>query len=98
MRPYLHLSTDGEAIHIYVYYWPWNGNFITDHRPSLDFRGHWRNPDLVMDDQGTIAKAFQSDGSVNRGAARPSPSEIVPVTFVQGSYSDFKAACSTLRR
>jgi len=98
MRPHLNLSTDGEAIEVYVYYWPWNGSFITDHRPSLDFRGHWRNPNLEMDDHGSLAKAFQADASVNRGTGRPSPPEVVPVTFAPGSYSDYKAACGTIRR
>jgi hypothetical protein len=98
MRPHLNLSTDGEAIDLYVYYWPWKGGFITDHRPNLDFRGHWRNPNLVMDDYGTIAKAFQPDGSVYRGNGRPSPPEVVPITIVPGSYSDFQAACATVHR
>ena len=101
MRPHLNLSTDGEAIHLYVYYWPlWYGQFTADHRPSLDFRGHWRNPNLVMDDHGSISNAFEPDGSVYRGhdRNRPYSTEIVPVTLVQGPYSDFEAACATVRR
>jgi hypothetical protein len=67
MRLHLNLSTDGEPVHLYMIYWPlWYGQFITDHRPNLDFRGHWRNPDLVMDDHGSISRAFQPDGAVSR--------------------------------
>lgn len=101
MRPHLNLSTDGEAISIYVYNWPlWYGGFTADHRPSLDFRGHWQNPNLVMDDHGSLYNAFQADGSVYRGHERNRPyaKEIVPVTFVPGTYSDFKAACAALHR
>jgi hypothetical protein len=30
MRKHLNLLTDGEAIHLYMFYWPWNANFIND--------------------------------------------------------------------
>jgi hypothetical protein len=94
MRKHLNLSTDGEAIGLYMNYWPWNAQFISDRRPSLKLRGHWRNPHPVMDDQGSISNAFQLDGSVYRGhdRNRPYSTEIVPVTFVPGSYSDFDGA------
>ena len=100
MRKHLNLSTDGEAIHLYMDYWPWNAQFITDHKPSLEFRGHWRNPNMVMDDHSSIGRAFQPDGSVYRGHDnnRPYMTEIVPVTFAPGSYSDFERACSTVHR
>ena len=100
MRPYLNRSTDGEAVHLYMNYWPWFAPVTGDHRPSLDFRGHWQNPNLVGDDHGSVSNAFNADASVYRGGerARPYSSEAVPVTFVPGSYSDFEAACSALRR
>ena len=54
MPKHLNLSTDGESIHLYMNYWPLGyGSFITDHRPSLHFHGHWQNPKIVMDDGGT---------------------------------------------
>ena len=101
MRKHLNLSTDGEAIHLYMDYWPaWSGQFISDRRPSLDLRGHWQNPNLVMDDHGSISNAFQPDGSVYRGhdRNRPYSTEVVPITFSQGSYSDFEAACAAGHR
>lgn len=101
MRAHLNLSTDGEAINLYVNYWPlWYGQFIADRRPSLDFRGHWQNPNLVMDDHGSISNAFQPDGSVYDGhdRNRPYSTEIVPITLVEGSYSQFNAACATVHR
>jgi len=100
MRRHLNLSTDGEAIDLYMYNWPaLYGQFTTDHRPSIELRGHWKNPDLVMDDHGSIFRAFLSDGSVYRGhdTNHPYNGEIVPVTLVKGSYSEFESACATVK-
>lgn len=100
MRKHLNVSTDGEAIGIYVYHRPWNYSFTNDERPNLKLRGHWRNPNLVMDDEGTITKAFQADGSIYRGKTpnRTATPEVVPVTFVPGSYSEFSTACKAAQR
>ena len=100
MRKYLSRSTDGEAIHLYMIYRPWNFQFISDRRPHLSFRGHWHNPDLVMDDDGSIGRAFQPDGTVYRGndPNRPYRQDVLPVTFTPGSYSDFEAACGATKR
>lgn len=100
MRNHLKLSTDGEHISLYMNYWPWNANFTGDHRPSLELRGYWRNPNLVMDDDSSLGRAFQPDGTVYRGhdPNRPYMTEIVPVTLAPGSYSDFSAACAKARR
>ena len=100
MRKHLNLSTDGEAIHLYMDYWPLGfGGFITDHRPSLQFRGHWQNPSLLMDDHGSVANAFEPDGTVYRGHSpnRPYSTEGVSITFVQGSSSEFDQACAAMK-
>jgi hypothetical protein len=99
MRKHLNLSTDGEPISFYMYYRPWNGPFIAERRPRLELRGNWRNPNLVMDDKGSITRAFQADGTVYRGHAanHPYSTNPVPITFVQGPYSDFEKACEGLR-
>lgn len=97
MPRHLHLSTDGEPIHLSMDYWPLaTGGFITDHRPSIEFRGRWQNPRLVMDDHGSIANAFQSDGTVYRGhdPNRPYSTQGVPITFTEGSRSGFDQACA----
>ncbi len=100
MRPHLNTSTDGEAINLYMHYWPaLYGSFITAHRPSIEFRGHWRNPNLVMDDHGSISSAFQPDGSVYQGRDpnRPHSREVVPITLKEGSYAEFASACKSIR-
>lgn len=101
MPRHLNLNTDGEPIHLYMNNWPLLiGGFISDRRPSIELRGHWKNPDLVMDDQSSLFRAFQSDGSVYTGhdPSHPYNGEVVPVTLVNGSYSDFKAACAAVKK
>jgi hypothetical protein len=95
MRKHLNLSTDGEAIQLGMSYRPL-GSFSAQPRPSLELRGHWQNPNLVMDDNGSISRAFQPDGSVYRGhdQSRPYPGEIVPVTLKEGTTPEFEAACA----
>ena len=101
MRRNLPVSTNGEAISLYMDNWPaLTGGFIADHRPSIEVRGHWKNPNLEMDDHGSIYRAFQPDGSVYQGhdPNRPYKGEVVPVTIGPGKYSDFEAACKAARR
>ena len=96
MRPHLNLSTDGEASDLYMGNWPWlYGSFMTERRPSLNLRGHWRNLNLVMDDTGSLSRAFLADGRVYLGhdTNHPYNGEIVPITLVNGSYSEFERAC-----
>ncbi len=96
MRRGIGLNTDGEKISLYMYYWPaFFGNFKNDHRPSLELRGQWQNPNLVMDDHGSIARAFNADGTVyhEHDKNRSYMGETVPLTLTPASYSDFEAAC-----
>jgi hypothetical protein len=95
MRKHLNLSTDGEAIRLGMSYRPL-GSFSPEARPSLELRGHWQNPNMVMDDNGSISRAFEPDGSVYRGhdSNRPYPGEIVPVTLKEGVTSEFESACA----
>lgn len=96
MRVNPNLTKDGEAIRIYMHNWPpLLALFTGDHRPSIEFRGHWKNPGIVMDDHGSISNAFDTDGSVYRehSSSRPHSTEVVPVTLNPGSYSAFEAAC-----
>ena len=101
MRPHLNLSTDGETIGLYMNNWSGlQAQFSGDHRPSIQLSGHWQNPDLVMDDNGSIFRAFQPDGTVYRGhdPNHPYNGEIVPITLVNAPYSDFERACKAVRR
>ena len=101
MRPHLNLSTDGEAIDLYMDNWSGlHERFMGDHRPSIQLRGRWKNPDLVMDDHSSIVRAFLPDGTVYRGhdPNHPYDGEIVPITLLNAPYSDFDVACAAEKR
>jgi hypothetical protein len=52
--------------------------------PKLDFAGRWVGPNLVMDDKGSTAAAFLSDGTPNPRPGARGPKQ--PVTFVETSW------------
>lgn len=95
MRRGISTNTDGEKINLYMFYWPaFTGNLTADHRPSVEVQGKWQNPNIVADDHGSFFRAFNPDGTVDRGHSnKPYPGDVTPVTLVPGSYSDFEAAC-----
>jgi hypothetical protein len=68
-------------------------------RPELELRGKWNNPDLVLDDHGSIARNFEPDATLYTGHSptRPYMREVVPVTLHEGSRSDFDAACKAVK-
>jgi len=66
--------------------------------PSLEFRGRWNNPDLVLDDHGSLNRAFDPGGAlVTNHHMRPYMQEVVPLTLHEGSREDFDAACAALK-
>jgi len=72
--------------------------FSSSTAPSLEFRGHWSNPDLVLDDHGSLTRAFDPGGSlVTNHHMRPYVQEVVPLTLHQGNFSDFEAACAAIK-
>lgn len=96
MGKHLKLSTDGEAISFHLYNRP--VFFLTpQRRPRIDLKGHWQNPNLVLEDEGSLSISFLKDGRVNYGAL-PAAGEKVPVTLVPGRWADFEAACASERR
>ena len=99
MRKHLNLSTDGESIWLGMHRMSWR-QFNGDYSPSLELRGHWQNPNLVMDDEGSIAKAFRPDGTPYGAHDRNrSPSkEVVPITLIEGTYTDYRTACNAMSR
>jgi hypothetical protein len=96
MRRGIGLNTDGEKISFYMnnYSGFWS-SYGGDHRPSIELRGEWHNPNIVMDDHGSIARGFNPDGTIStdHDANRAYLGEVIPITLAPGSYSDFEAAC-----
>jgi hypothetical protein len=67
--------------------------------PSLEFHGKWNNPDLVLDDHGSISQAFDPGGVLARNPhKRPDTQEVVPLTLHEGTRADFDAACAAIKR
>jgi hypothetical protein len=95
MRRGIGTNTDGEKIGLYMDNWSrFFAGFTNDHRPSIELRGQWENPNILMDDHGSIFRAFNPDGTVDRGhSSKPYPGDITPLTLTPGSYSDFEAGC-----
>ena len=91
-----HLGTDlqGKTAVIYAH------NYSKSHYdPSLEFRGKWNNPDLVLDDHGSIGRAFEPGGTLAKNAVtRPYGQELVPLTLHEGTRVDFDAACAAIKR
>src|SRR5262249_31911985 len=70
-----------------------------DLQPELELRGKWENPDLVLDDGGSIQRNFDHDGKLYPDAKnRRYLGEVSPVTLHEGSKSDFEAACKNTHR
>jgi hypothetical protein len=91
-----YVNSLGKSIHIYMYDYR---TFSPDDRPSFDLFGKWGSGELVADDHKTISKAFLPNGTVRPNGSRFSPSEAeeVQVTLHEGSFSEWKAACSAAR-
>ena len=84
---YTHPGTnlEGEKFELTMVPRPLKSHFeyTRDLQPRLDFRGTWQNPGLVMDDQGTLSRAFNPDGTLFQGPRRTQPAarEAVKVSF-----------------
>lgn len=95
----LRLDTNGKTASLYMNSYTIKSQFTGDNRPHLEFRGKWNNPDLVLDDHGSIARNFEPDGTLYSGhsPSRPYMAEVVPVTLHEGSNSEFEAACNAVK-
>jgi hypothetical protein len=92
------VHTDGEPITVSL---KERLNFLGTNsrtRLSIEFRGNWHNPDLVMDERGSIRSAFNPDGTMYTGdpSKRPNHGPLIAVTIHEGSRSDFDAACAAV--
>jgi hypothetical protein len=85
----------GMTAHLYMNNY---SSFSGSTAPSLDFRGKWNNPDLELNDGGSLNRAFDPGGAlVTDRHMRPYVQEVVPLTLHEGSNADFKAACAALK-
>ena len=85
----------GKSAHLYMNNYT---AFSSSTAPSLDFRGRWNNPDLVLDDQGSLNRAFNPGGSLFTDRQQcPYMQEVVPLTLQEGSRADFDSACAAIK-
>lgn len=90
-------STEGKHVYMYLHKRPgWFSSSTSDSRPSLEFHGAWHNPDMVLDDHGTISRAFRPDGTLNT-TNLPAAKETVPLILHEGKRSDFESACQSVK-
>lgn len=78
----------GIPIHLYLYNWPLLASFTTDRRPSFDLYGTFGNAELIMEDRGSLARAFRPDGTLHesRDRNRPWKQESIQVTLEESSW------------
>lgn len=62
------IDSNGKTMTLRYYRRPAFAGFTGSYEqpPRLELRGQWRNPDLVMDDGGSLAAAFLADGTVSK--------------------------------
>jgi hypothetical protein len=94
-----HVGTDtnGKEMRVSMYHRPWNWNFVGrfDDHPRLELRGRWQNPDLVLDDGGSLSMSFLPDGTLYKGPARNQPRERQHVTVAlhEAGWSGWWSDC-----
>ena len=95
----LRLDTNGKTASFYMNNYNFKSNFNGQTRPDLELRGKWVNPDLVLDDHGSLGRNFEADGTLfaAHGDAGPYMREVVPVTLHEGNNSEFEAACKAVK-
>ena len=88
------LSTNGEEISLGMSNLTWKRTYVNHNPPAVSLRGHWRNSNIVMNDEGSFRKAFNPDGTVIYGKSQgPYNQPASPITLREGSKSDFDDAC-----
>jgi hypothetical protein len=93
------LNSNNQPVTIHIYNYGLSGQVNADYRPEFDLYGSWQNSDLVLEDHGSLAKAFLPDGDVYVGspANQPAAGTNLSITLVPGSPAQFKAACQSLK-
>jgi len=90
-------STNGKGMSLKLYRRLWYYGLVgqSDHRPRLEFDGRWQNPDLVMDDGGSLSQAFLPDATAYLGPVSKTPAarEHVSVMFHEMGLSAWFPAC-----
>src|SRR5262249_47883690 len=89
------VKTDGEPVGFSL---SQRLNFLgtnSNTRLNLGFRGAWHNPNLVLDERGSLRRMFNPDGTMYTGDPHKRPEHGAPLalTLHEGGRAAFKAAC-----
>jgi hypothetical protein len=89
-------SVAGHTVHLFADHRPIFYSINGDRRPRLVFSGQWVGSDLVMDDEGSIDRAFMPDGSLSPNAQVSHPkASAIPITFRETTWWWFGGDCGT---
>lgn len=85
----------GVPLHLYFYNWPLFANFVGDRRPSFDLYGTFGTSQLVMEDRGSLARAFRPDATLyaSQDRSRPQHPESVRVTLQEDASWISSSSC-----
>ena len=91
------IDTNGKEMHLTLYRRPWYFGWVGrwDDRPSLDLRGRWQNPNLVMNDGGSLSQAFLPNATLYHGPRRDQPAarEKLPLVLHETGWSGWFSDC-----
>ncbi len=100
MNEHTGIDTNGKQMKLDFSHRPWNAGWTGNYHlpPRITLNGRWQNPDLVMDDGGTLAGAFLPDGSLSNARNNyyhaDSPNK-VPVVFHEVGWDAAWRDCPT---
>jgi hypothetical protein len=91
------LDSNNQPVTLHIYNYGLSGQVNADRRPEFDLYGSWQNSNLVLEDHGSLASAFLSDGTAYLGppSNQPPVGENLSITLAPGSPAQFKSACQT---
>jgi len=100
MRPHIYLNTVGEAIELDMGTWRKSMPIGQQFRPSFSIWGRWGRGEITGDDRERLSQSFLPDGTLRPQGSHtpPSQTEDIQVTLREGSFSEWKADCSQVRR
>ncbi len=91
------LDSNHQPIILQIHNYGLFGSSNPDHRPEFNLYGTWQNPGIALEDHGSLASAFLSDGQAYLGSAADQPpvGQNLSVTLMPGNITQFRAACRT---
>jgi len=91
-------GADPQGRTVTLYPHNYNPKLTGQNDPSLEFLGRWSEHDLVLDDEGSVNKAFDADGGLARkNQSNSGIKERVSLILHEGSRTDFDAACAAFK-